>query len=102
MNISFKAAGLLLSGVALLLAPALRASELRLTEDGQPKAIIVVAEPLRPTDLATKILVSHIKQISGATIPVMLERQLGEMRVENGRLTPADAKAAAESYILLG
>ncbi len=91
-----------LCALALLLSPPLRAGELRLTEDGQPKAVIVLADPLRPADLTTKILVSHLKQISGATIPVIQEKQLGEARVENGRLTPVDPKTAAETYILLG
>jgi hypothetical protein len=102
MKVRFHTAGLLLGIVALLLSPALRAGELRLTEDGQPRSVIVLATPLRPSDFATKILVSHIKQISGATVPVLQEKQLGEVRIENGRLTPADAKAAAETYLLVG
>lgn len=77
------------------------AGELRLTADAQPKAVIVLAEPLRPDSLATKILVSHIKQISGATLPTVLEKQLGAMKVEGDHVT-ADNKNVAETFILLG
>jgi len=54
----------------------LRASAgLAITTDGQPTATIVLAESIRPNDLAVAALVSNVKQISGATLPVIAEKE---------------------------
>ncbi|EDY22446.1 hypothetical protein CfE428DRAFT_0571 [Chthoniobacter flavus Ellin428] len=75
---------------------------LAITTDGQPKATIVLAESLRPTDLAVTALVSHIKEISGATLPVIAEKELASAQIQNGRIVPSDSKLAAQNFILLG
>ena len=76
-------------------------ASLVLTEDGKPRAVIVMGDSVHPGDLATKALVSHVKQMSGATLPTMTEKELGAARIENGRIIPPDGKAA-ETFILLG
>ncbi len=79
-----------------------QAAALRLTDAGKPAAVIVLGESLRANDLAVTALVSHVKQISGATLPVMKEADLSEARIEGGRILPLPGKTAAETYILLG
>ena len=80
----------------------LHAGDLTITADGQPKATVVLSESIRPTDLAVTALLSHIKEISGATLPVVAEKELAAARIENGRILPPGDKAAAQTYILLG
>jgi len=64
--------------------------------------VIVLAESMRAGDLTAKALVSHVKQMSGATLPTITEKELGAARVENGRLIPPEGKTKAETFILLG
>lgn len=73
-----------------------------ITADGQPKATIVLAEGLRPSDLAVTALVSHIKEISGAALPVVPEKDLAGAQVQDGRIILPDSKLAAQNFILLG
>jgi len=73
-----------------------------ITANGQPKATIVLADSLRPNDLAVTVLVSHIKEISGATLPVISEKELASAQIQNGRIVPADSKLAAQNFILIG
>src|SRR4051812_19976153 len=51
------------------LAPASRGADLLLTENGQPRAIVVVGSSLQLGDFSTKVLISNVKQMSGATLP---------------------------------
>ncbi len=73
-----------------------------ITADGQPKAFIVLAESLRPNDPAVTALVSHIQEISGATLPVIPEKDLANAQIQNGRVVPSDSKLAVQNFILLG
>lgn len=72
-----------------------RAAEIRLTQDGQPKAVIVLSPSIRPSDLAVKALVSHVRQMSGATLSVVPEK---DAKLEGGRVIVS----GAESVVLLG
>lgn len=87
--------------VPLTLAP-LHAGDLPITADGQAKAAIVLAESVRPTDLAVTALVSHIKEMSGATLPVIAEKELVKVKVENGRLVAPEGETLRPAYLLIG
>ncbi len=89
---------------ALLLTPlaALTAAELRLTQDGQPRAAIVLAKGVQATDISAKALVENLKQMSGATLPVLGEAELRDARIEGGKVIVPGGKIAAETFILLG
>src|SRR5258708_7577132 len=95
---------LVLSPVAAAADPG---AELRLAVDGKPVAVIVVPPAgdkaaRREQELTTAVLVDHVRQISGATLPVVREADLGDFRVEAGRLVPAPGKAQAAAFVLLG
>ena len=78
------------------------AGGLAITADGQPKAAIVLGESIRPNDLAVTALVSHVKQISGATLPVIAEKELATAEVKDGRIVAPEGKANAQTFILIG
>ena len=78
------------------------AADLQITEDGMPKAVIVLAGSAGAQELAVTALVSHVKQMSGATLPVMGGKQLGGFRVEAGRLVAPEGRTTAQTFILLG
>lgn len=86
---------------AFALSP-LHAGGLALTAEGRPQATIVLAESVRPTDLSVTALVSHIQEISGATLPVISEKDLAAAKVENGRITARDDQTAVQTYLLVG
>src|SRR6185437_2007816 len=85
-----------------LLAPDSRAATLPLTDDGKPLAVIVLSESVTPQSLATRALVSHIKQMSGATLATIPEKELSDAKVEGGRIIPPAGKTTAQTFILLG
>ncbi len=78
------------------------AAGLQITEDGKPKAVIVLAGSLGAQELAVTALVSHVKQMSGVTLPVMRAKELEGARVEAGRLIAPEGKTTAQTFILLG
>ena len=78
------------------------AADLQITEDGKPKAIIVLAGSAGAQELAVTALVSHVQQMSGATLPVMRGKELGGARVEAGRLILPEGRTTAQTFILLG
>ncbi len=83
--------------IASLLAPLAAHAELRLTQDGQPRAAVVLGDGMQGAGVSAKALIENLRQISGATLPV-----LGRgARVEGGRVLPPEG-AAAETFILLG
>ncbi len=88
---------------ALSLAPlmALTAADLTITQDGQPRAAIVVARGAAQSG-SLKALVEHVKQMSGATLPVLTEADLHDARIEGGKVIASEGKGGAENFILLG
>jgi hypothetical protein len=78
------------------------AADLQITEDGKPKAAIVLAGSAGPQEVAVTALLSHVKQMSGATLPVIGPRELAGFRVEAGRLIAPEGKTAAQTFILIG
>jgi len=73
-----------------------------LVSNGQPKAVIVLpAKPSRAAAEGAKILAEHIEQISGASLPVLKESELSELRVVDGRIEASD-KSVAQVFILVG
>ncbi|NBV21977.1 MAG: DUF4838 domain-containing protein [Proteobacteria bacterium] len=88
--------------LAALVFTMAQGAPLRLADAGKPVAVIVVGESLDANDLAVSALVSHVKQISGAVLPVMKEAAFSDARIEGGRILPPVAKTTAETFILLG
>jgi hypothetical protein len=80
----------------------LHAGGLIITAEGKPKAAIVLANSVHPNDLAVTALVSHIKEISGATLPVIAEKDLANAEIKDGRIIPPAGTEPGQSYILLG
>lgn len=78
------------------------AAELRLANEGKPVAVIVTSAEQKPSDYSFKVLVDYVKRMSGAELPVLRERDLGDARVENGRVILPAGKTTAETFILLG
>src|SRR5690349_2245887 len=93
---------LLTALIVLLSVSVLYAAGLPITADGKPKAAIVIAESVRPNDLAVTALVSHIKEMSGATLPVIAEKELATVKVENGRIVAPEGETTRQTYILIG
>src|SRR5262245_54304249 len=62
-----------------------------LVEKGQPKAVIVLPEKASPSVAqAAKVLQAHVKQMSGAELPMRTEDKVG------------DAPAKDEAWVLVG
>ena len=80
----------------------LNAADLEITEDGRPRAVIVLAGSVGAQELAVTALMSHVKQMSGATLPVIGGKQLGGFRVEAGCLVAPEGRTTAQTFILLG
>jgi hypothetical protein len=92
----------LITGAFFLAAVRCRAGDFHITEDGRPTAAIVLAGSVGAQELAVAALVSHVKQMSGATLPVMRGKELGGFRVEGGRLVAREGGTAPQTFILLG
>ncbi len=60
----------LIAAASCLIAVSSDAADFQITEDGKPKAVIVLAGSAGAQELAVTALVSHVKQMSGATLPV--------------------------------
>ena len=87
---------ILLVGVFLCCANITKAA-VTLVSNGQPKAVIVLpSKPCRAADEGAKILADHIRQISGASLQVLKEDQIGQARVVDGRIETASGTSAAE------
>ena len=71
---------------------------LTLIDNGQPRAAIVLGDNLRTADAAVGALVSNLKQMSGATLPVLSSKDLADATVEAGKLH----SSRADAFILLG
>lgn len=92
----------LIAAASCLIAVSSDAADFQITEDGKPKAVIVLAGSAGAQELAVTALVSHVKQMSGATLPVMGAREIAGFRVEAGRLVAPEGKTTAQTFILLG
>jgi len=82
-------------------------AQLTLVADGQPKALIVLPPRGVATDIepaAAKILADHLFQMSGARLPMAREDELGDVKVERGRLVPEPGKVGegVEAFVLVG
>lgn len=75
MSRSFLSA-LLLSTLAL--CPFDAGAALTLIRDGTPTAAVALGDSIRPGDFAVTVLVSHVKEMSGATLPVLAQKDLVE------------------------
>jgi hypothetical protein len=96
------ASRLLVTFMVFASAWSLHAAELALTQSGQPKAIIVLSPTVRAGAPSVVALVSHIRQMSGATLPVMAEGDLGAVKVDDGRIAPSNGNLSDKTFILLG
>jgi len=73
-----------------------------LVSNSQPQAAIVLSSnPSRAATEGSKILAEHLRQMSGASLPVLRENELRELRVIDGRIE-ASGKPVAEVFILVG
>jgi hypothetical protein len=69
-------ATMLLAGLTLAAAAVAKPAKLTLTQNGQPASTIVVAKtPTKAAALAALELQTHVKAISGATLPIMTDDQ---------------------------
>ena len=96
-----KTSRFILAALSLARLAALTAADITLTRDGQPRAAIVVARGTLQSG-SVKVLVEHVKQMSGAALPVLTEAELHDARIEGGKVIAPDGKIAAENFILLG
>ena len=74
----------------LLLTPlaALHAADITITADGQPKAVLVLAEGMKPSALDATTLLSHVRQMSGAELRERFTPKVAQRKI---RLIPRDA-----------
>lgn len=80
---------------------------LTLTADGKPNAVVIVSGSLgkggsRGMDPAAQVLTNHIRQISGASLPVLREAEVADAKVVDRRLVLPPGKVEADVIILLG
>jgi hypothetical protein len=73
-----------------------------MVKDGLSEAVVVLGDGVRAGDLAVTALVSAVKEISGATLPVFTKEALSATRVQGGRISSTEEKVAGATYILLG
>jgi len=93
---------LLTLALLAVLPHASRAADLRLASEGKPDAVVLLGSGVAPYSAATKTLLSHIKEMTGATLPLVAEKAQAEVRVEDGRIVATDVKYSAQTFILLG
>ena len=77
-------------------------AEVVITQEGQPQATIILSGSGSVGDLSTKALVGHVKQMSGATLAVIHEKELNSARVEKGRIIPASGSKLTPNFVVLG
>src|SRR5262245_10320155 len=75
----------------------LAAAEIRLTDEGRPTAAIILSSARKPNDPSFKALVSWIKRMSGAELPVLRESDLAGAKIENGKLVAPAGRTIAEN-----
>lgn len=93
----------LTSFIILALIPFVSAfADITLVRDGQPRAVLVLAGGMKPSARAATTLLSHVRQMSGAELPVMTEKELSDATIEGGRIVPPPGTVAMETFILLG
>lgn len=73
-----------------------------ITQDGQPTVTIVLSASASAGDLSTRVLIGHVKQMSGATLTTISEKELAGGRVEGGQIMPVEGGKLAPSFIVLG
>ena len=78
------------------------ATEVVLTADGKARAVIILPAAKYADDLSTQSLLAHVKQMSGVRLPALTEAELGDVRIEKGRLIPTRVQSATDTFILLG
>lgn len=83
------------------------AAELVIVKDGKPRAAIIVAPSIKPTDFSAKALAAHIKQISGAELSIVHERDFSGAKVEQGRVIAPPTESPSEvpvveTFIIVG
>lgn len=74
----------------LLLTPlaALHAADITITAFGQPKAVLVLAEGMKPSASAATTLLSHVRQMSGAELRERFTPRVAQRKI---RMIPRDA-----------
>ena len=89
--------------LALLLAAVhAYAAPMTLVKEGKPTSVIVLGKKHSGTAKeAADILADHLKQISGATVPVAREGQLGGVAVDGGQIR-STAFPDAAAFLLVG
>src|SRR4051812_45358159 len=103
----FTLATWVLFAVSISLAAPARSSgnppgNILLTQDGKPKAVIVLGDSARADGLAARALISHVKHMSGATLATIAASEIGAVKLKNGRIVSSNGKIDAEAFILLG
>lgn len=73
-----------------------------LVRDGKGVSAIVIGGPRDAQSKAIGSIVSNIEEMSGAKLPVLMEADLGDVKIEGGRMVVDSAKSQAEAFILLG
>ena len=73
-----------------------------LVDHGRPAAVIVLPDNVSAESAesqAANVLQAHLRQMSGATLDIKRERDLGNIQVEQGRLVLAKATGAAPEVL---
>ena len=88
--------------MALVVGGGLAAAELTLAKDGQPTAVIVLAEkPTKAAQFAAFELQWHVKAISGATLPIAREARAGQVNIHVGDGPRAQALGLTQAALKL-
>jgi len=93
---------LILALLAAFVGTIASAADLKLTSNGKPEAVVVLGAGVPTKNGAARTLISHVKEMTGATLPLVAESELNEVRIQDGRILPGAGKVAAETFILLG
>lgn len=73
-----------------------------LVRDSKPVSAIVIGGPRDAQSQSIGPIVRNIEEMSGAKLPVLMESDLGDVKIEEGRMIAEPAKSKAETFILLG
>lgn len=81
-----------------------RASAVTIAREGQPAAVIVMADKPSPAAReAASVLADHVFQISGARLEVLGEGKLGNVEIANGRINASPSGMWGNGdFVLLG
>jgi len=92
-----------LATLCLSLSPFMsRAAEVHLVTEGQPKALLVLGDGVKPHDAAVQTLRSRLREISDAELKSVAVAELGAATVENGRVVVPAGNVTAENFVLIG